>query len=79
MELRLAQKLSLMKEDPFVLSPREIGPTLYDTVAEACRKAGFEPVIGQREPGRDKRTHLVEAAERCGCPKTQDLRIGHIG
>jgi DNA-binding transcriptional LysR family regulator len=43
-------ELAALKEDPFVLSPREIGPTLYDTVVEACRKAGFEPVIGQLAP-----------------------------
>jgi hypothetical protein len=36
-----------LKEDLFLLFPREIGPTLYDTIVGACRKAGFEPIIGQ--------------------------------
>jgi type IV secretory pathway VirB2 component (pilin) len=30
--------------------PRAIGPMLYDSIINACRKAGFEPVIGQIVP-----------------------------
>jgi hypothetical protein len=36
-----------LRRDPFLLFPREISPTLYDTIVGACRKAGFEPIIGQ--------------------------------
>jgi hypothetical protein len=39
--------LAILKDDPFLLFPREIAPTLYDTIVDACRKAGFQPVIGQ--------------------------------
>jgi DNA-binding transcriptional LysR family regulator len=42
--------LATLKEDPFLLFPRQIGPTLYDTIIGACREAGFEPVIGQLAP-----------------------------
>ena len=39
--------LAMLKDDPFLLFPREVAPTVYDTVVDACRKAGFEPIIGQ--------------------------------
>jgi LysR substrate binding domain len=39
--------LAILKDDPFLFFPREIAPTLYDTIVDACRKAGFQPVIGQ--------------------------------
>ncbi|HTB04792.1 MAG TPA: LysR family transcriptional regulator [Bradyrhizobium sp.] len=42
--------LAMLKDDTFLLVPREIAPTVYDTVVGACRKAGFEPVISQLAP-----------------------------
>jgi DNA-binding transcriptional LysR family regulator len=39
--------LAALSEEPFLLFPRPIGPTLYDSIVGACRAAGFEPVIGQ--------------------------------
>lgn len=42
--------LADLRDDAFVLTPRSIGPTLYDAAVEACRAAGFEPVIGQAAP-----------------------------
>src|SRR5271165_4627835 len=42
--------LAMLKDDPFLLFPRETAPTIYDTVVDACRKAGFEPVISQFAP-----------------------------
>jgi DNA-binding transcriptional LysR family regulator len=53
--------LALLKDDPFVLFPREIGPTLYDTVTGACRQAGFEPTIGQLAPQIASVVNLVAA------------------
>src|SRR5271168_5203314 len=35
--------LALLKNDPFLLFPREVAPTIYDTIVDACRKVGFEP------------------------------------
>jgi DNA-binding transcriptional LysR family regulator len=53
--------LALLKNDPFLLFPREIAPTLYDTVVDACRKAGFEPIIGQLAPHMASIVNLVAA------------------
>ena len=53
--------LAILKDDPFLLFPREIGPTLYDTVVGACRKAGFEPAIGQIAPQIASIVNLVAA------------------
>jgi DNA-binding transcriptional LysR family regulator len=36
--------------DPFSLFPRPIGPRLYHSLIGACRKAGFDPMIGQLVP-----------------------------
>ena len=38
--------LMILKDDSFLLVPRPLGPTLYDAIVSACRRAGFEPVIG---------------------------------
>jgi DNA-binding transcriptional LysR family regulator len=53
--------LALLKDDPFLLFPREIAPTLYDTVVDACRKAGFEPILGQIAPHMASIVNLVAA------------------
>lgn len=42
--------LAALASDPFVMTPRLLGPTLYDTTIGACRDAGFEPIIGQSAP-----------------------------
>ena len=53
--------LALLKDDPFLLFPRDIAPTLYDTVVDACRNAGFEPIIGQVAPHMASIVNLVAA------------------
>jgi DNA-binding transcriptional LysR family regulator len=53
--------LKLLKNDSFLLFPRQIGPTLYDTVITACRNAGFEPVLGQSAPQIASIVNLVAA------------------
>jgi DNA-binding transcriptional LysR family regulator len=53
--------LALLKDDPFLLFPRETAPTLYDTVINACRRAGFEPMIGQLVPHMASIVNLVAA------------------
>jgi DNA-binding transcriptional LysR family regulator len=53
--------LAQLKDDPFLLFPRHIAPTLYDTVLDACRKAGFEPNIGQLVPHMASIVNLVAA------------------
>jgi DNA-binding transcriptional LysR family regulator len=53
--------LAALKDDSFVLFPRLIGPALYDTIVSACRRAGFEPVIGQLAPQITSMVNLVAA------------------
>ena len=53
--------LAILKDDPFLLFPREFGPTLYDAIIEACRNAGFEPAIGQVAPQIGSIINLVAA------------------
>jgi DNA-binding transcriptional LysR family regulator len=53
--------LKILKDDSFVLFPRPIGPTLYDGIVGACRRAGFEPVIGQFAPQIASVVNLVAA------------------
>jgi DNA-binding transcriptional LysR family regulator len=53
--------LASLKDDSFVLFPRAIGPALYDTIVSACRRAGFEPVIGQFAPQIASMVNLVAA------------------
>jgi DNA-binding transcriptional LysR family regulator len=53
--------LAMLKDDPFLLFPREVAPTIYDTIFAACRKAGFEPLIGQVAPHFTSIVNLVAA------------------
>jgi DNA-binding transcriptional LysR family regulator len=43
-------RLEQLAEDAFILTPRALGPTLFDATLEACRRAGFEPILGQSAP-----------------------------
>jgi DNA-binding transcriptional LysR family regulator len=54
-------KLAELRGENFILVPREAGPPLFDTVIAACRKAGFEPVLGQSVPQLASIIHLVAA------------------
>ena len=42
--------LAILRDELFLLFPREVGPDLYDTIVGACRSAGFEPAIDQSAP-----------------------------
>ena len=54
-------ELAMLSEDSFLLFPRAIGPMLFDSIISACRKAGFEPVIGQIVPQISSIVVLVAA------------------
>ena len=54
-------ELATLKEYPFLLFPRAVGPTLYDGIMGACREAGFEPKIGQLAPQIASIINLVAA------------------
>ncbi|GGE51511.1 LysR family transcriptional regulator [Agaricicola taiwanensis] len=45
-----AMDLSSLAAEPFILTPHYISPTLLDAAVEACRRAGFEPILGQPAP-----------------------------
>ena len=53
--------LAHLAKDPFILFPRSIGPTLYDTIMSACRKSGFEPHVDQLAPQISSIVNLVAA------------------
>lgn len=42
--------LAALCDAPFILTPRALGPSLFDIAVGACRAAGFEPVLGQSAP-----------------------------
>ena len=54
-------KLADLGHERFVLFPREIGPTLFDTIALACREAGFQMRPGQTAPQIASIVNLVAA------------------
>jgi DNA-binding transcriptional LysR family regulator len=56
-------KLNLadLRDEPFVMFPREVGPTLFDTVITSCRKVGFEPRVDQSAPQLTSIMQLVAA------------------
>ena len=53
--------LARLAKEPFILFPRSIGPTLYDTIIGACRKAGFEPRVDQFAPQISSIVNFVAA------------------
>ncbi|OSQ38890.1 LysR family transcriptional regulator [Thalassospira mesophila] len=53
--------LAMLQNDPFILTPREVGPTHFDTVIHACRNAGFDPQLGQSAPQIGSVINLVAA------------------
>ena len=53
--------LLALKNEPFLLFPRAVGPTLDDTIIGACQNAGFEPVVEQLAPQIASVVNLVAA------------------
>jgi DNA-binding transcriptional LysR family regulator len=50
-----------LRGDPLILTPRDVGPSMFDAVIQACRQAGFEPVLGQPAPQNSSVVNLVAA------------------
>lgn len=40
--------VAALADEPFVLLPREAGPTVHDRILRLCRASGFEPRLGQQ-------------------------------
>jgi DNA-binding transcriptional LysR family regulator len=38
-------ELAALKDEPFVMFPRDLAPRFYDTLVAICRQAGFEPTV----------------------------------
>ena len=62
---RLAQSRRVTMRDlaheRFVIVPRAAGSTLFDDVYDACRRAGFQPMVGQLAPQMSSMVNLVAA------------------
>jgi DNA-binding transcriptional LysR family regulator len=55
--------LAALRGDLFLLTPRALGPTLYDATMEACAAAGFTPRLGQPAPQMASLLSLVAAEQ----------------
>jgi DNA-binding transcriptional LysR family regulator len=53
--------LRQLRGEPLILTPAGVGQTLFDTVIATCRKAGFEPALGQRAPQMGSVVNLAAA------------------
>lgn len=53
--------LDTLAGEPLLLTPRRVGTSLHDAAIEACRAAGFEPVLGQSAPQIASVLSLVSA------------------
>ena len=53
--------LARLRGDALILTPRDVGPALFDTVIQACWQAGFEPTLGQSAPQISSVVNLVAA------------------
>lgn len=42
--------LKRLRNEPFILTPRPLGPSLFDAAVANCRAAGFEPMLGPTAP-----------------------------
>ena len=53
--------LAELAADRFILYPRTVRPGLSDLVVEACRAAGFAPILGQEAPQLSATVNFVAA------------------
>ena len=53
--------LAALAGDALILTPRAVGVSLHDSAVDACRSAGFEPVLGQPAPQIASILSLVSA------------------
>ena len=47
---RASASLSAFAEETFILFQRAISPGAHDMIIATCRRAGFEPILGQPAP-----------------------------
>jgi DNA-binding transcriptional LysR family regulator len=51
--------LDALADEPFVLFPRAAGVRFFDDIITACRRCGFEPILGQPAPQITSIANLV--------------------
>jgi DNA-binding transcriptional LysR family regulator len=54
-------QVATLAGEPLILFPRDAGPGLYDQIADACRRAGFEPTLGPVAPQLTSVANFVAA------------------
>jgi DNA-binding transcriptional LysR family regulator len=54
-------RLSVLRNEPFILYPRANGSLLYDSIIAACQNAGFSPRVVQEAPEMASMVGLVAA------------------
>ncbi len=54
-------RLEALRDEPFVLFPRAIGPGLYDQIVGLCRAAGFSPNVVYESSATATMVAMVEA------------------
>ncbi|WP_052074723.1 LysR family transcriptional regulator [Shewanella mangrovi] len=42
--------IAILKQEPFIMTPRTLAVSLHDAVVHVCQEAGFEPIVGQPAP-----------------------------
>lgn len=55
--------LATLNDESFIMTPRGIGPTLFDAMIEACAAVGFVPRLGPAAPQIASIVSLVAAGE----------------
>jgi DNA-binding transcriptional LysR family regulator len=58
---RRGLKLAALREEPFILFPRQANPGIHDRITDTCRAAGFEPRVVQEVGDVQTRLGLVAA------------------
>ncbi|MBD8164910.1 LysR family transcriptional regulator [Erwinia persicina] len=53
--------LSQLREEPLILFPREVAPSLYEVIISACLRAGFQPDGVQQSPQISSGISMVAA------------------
>ncbi|CAH0249303.1 HTH-type transcriptional regulator CatM [Erwinia aphidicola] len=53
--------LAALREEPLVLFPREVAPSLYEVIISACLRAGFQPDSVQQSPQISSAINMVAA------------------
>jgi DNA-binding transcriptional LysR family regulator len=71
--------LKELKQDPFILFPRHIGPVLYDRIISMFQKAGFSPNVVQEVTPQQTILSLVSVGIGLALMQQSLSSIGHSG